>query len=97
MSLNLDKGSVTFNNIYNKVDYNVSVHSGNVTFNTVNTESVINLDVNSGDIIIENLLEKSNGILAYPEMVNDNEDFSCCRKKFRMKQISIGDDAYGEV
>ena len=47
--------------------------------------------------IIENLLEKSNGILAYPEMVNDNEDFSCCRKKFRMKQISVGDDAYGEV
>lgn len=50
-----------------------------------------------GDIIIENLLEKSNGVLTYPEMVNDNEDFSCCRKKFRMRQISIGDDAYGEV
>ena len=50
-----------------------------------------------GDVIIDNLLEKSNNIVTYPEVVDNNEEFSCCRKKFRMKSISIGGEACGEV
>ena len=48
------------------------------------------------DIIIQNLLAKSGGHLEYPELVDKDEDFSCCRKKFKMKCISIGGEPYGE-
>lgn len=68
LSLNLEKGSVTLNNIYNKIDYNISVKSGNVTFNTVHTESVINLDVNSGDVMVENT-----------ECITFNSNLASCR------------------
>lgn len=54
LTINLEKGSVTVNNVYNKIDYNITVNLGNVSFNNVNTESVINLDVNSGEINVEN-------------------------------------------
>lgn len=50
-----------------------------------------------GDVIVDNLLSKSGGIIEYPEAVCADEEFSCCRKKFRMKQISVGGEHYGEV
>ena len=50
-----------------------------------------------GDIIIDNLLEKANRIIEYPECVAEDEEFSCCRKKFRMKKITIGGEENGEI
>ena len=50
-----------------------------------------------GDVIIDNLLSKAGGYIEYPEMVHDNEDFGCCRKKFKMKKINVGGESYGEV
>ena len=50
-----------------------------------------------GDVIIDNLLEKANGVIEYPECVTENEEFSCCRKKFRMKRITVGGEKNGEV
>lgn len=50
-----------------------------------------------GDVIIDNLLSKSGGIIEYPELVDCDEEFSCCRKRFRMKKISIGGEYCGEV
>ena len=76
-SLNLEKGNVTFSNIYNKIDYNVYVNSGNVTFNTVSTESVINLDVNSGNITVENT-----------ECVTFNANLASCRLSIDLSQYN---------
>lgn len=50
-----------------------------------------------GDAIISNLLEKSGYMIKYPEVVNDNEEFFCCRKKFRMKSLYVGGENNGEV
>ncbi|MGN5455186.1 MAG: hypothetical protein ACI4XN_04305 [Candidatus Kurthia intestinigallinarum] len=50
-----------------------------------------------GDVIIDNLLSKSGGIIEYPEQVHENEEFGCCRKKFKMKHIVVGGDNYGEI
>lgn len=50
-----------------------------------------------GDVIIDNLLSKSGGVIEYPESVEENEEFGCCRKKFRMKKIIVGDDNGGKV
>ena len=50
-----------------------------------------------GDVIIENLLSKSGGFIEYPEVVDNNADFKCCRKAFKMKTINVGGDANGEV
>lgn len=50
-----------------------------------------------GDVIINNLLEKSNWVMSYPEAVDTDEEFSCCRKKFKMKNISVRGENYGEV
>ena len=50
-----------------------------------------------GDVIIDNLLSKSGGIIEYPEAVLSDEDFACCRKKFKMKHVNVGGDNYGEV
>lgn len=50
-----------------------------------------------GDVIIENLLQKSGGVLTYPEKASENGEFVCCRHSFRMKQINIGGENYGEV
>ena len=50
-----------------------------------------------GDVIIDNLLSKSGGVIEYPEATNTDEDFSCCRKKFRMRKISVGGETDGEV
>lgn len=50
-----------------------------------------------GDVIIDNLLCKSGGILEYPETVYDDEEFHCCRKKFKMKKINVGGEHIGEV
>ena len=50
-----------------------------------------------GDVVISNLLEKSGYIIEYPEVVTENEEFSCCRKKFRMKQIYVGGENDGEI
>ena len=49
------------------------------------------------DVIIDNLLQKSNYTLEYPEVVDTDEEFSCCRKKFKMKKLYVGGDNYGEV
>jgi hypothetical protein len=50
-----------------------------------------------GNVIINNLLQKTNGIMTYPEVVSDEEDFACCRKKFRMKSVNIGGEVDGEI
>ena len=50
-----------------------------------------------GDVIIDNLLEKANYIVNYPEAVTDNAEFTCCRKKFKMNQIDVRGEIYGEV
>jgi hypothetical protein len=50
-----------------------------------------------GDTVINNLLEKSGHMIEYPEVVEDGEEFSCCRKKFVMKSICVGGENYGEV
>ena len=50
-----------------------------------------------GDSIINNLLTRSKGVLFYPENVDEEEEFECCRKKFKMKQITIGGYDCGEV
>jgi hypothetical protein len=50
-----------------------------------------------GDAIVDNLLKKTNGIIQYPEAVDSEEEFSCCRKKFKMKQLYVGGEENGEV
>ena len=50
-----------------------------------------------GDIIIDNLLSKSSGFVEYPEIVNTDEEFSCCRKKFKMKKINVWGESNGKV
>ena len=50
-----------------------------------------------GDVIIDNLLNKSGNSISYPEEVDIDEDFACCRKKFKMKQISVGGEEDGEI
>lgn len=50
-----------------------------------------------GDVIINNLLKKSDNMLIYPERVDDDEDFSCCRKKFKMRKICIGGEDDGKI
>lgn len=50
-----------------------------------------------GDVIIDNLLQKTNYMLEYPEAVDNDEDFSCCRKKFKMKALYVGGEDNGEV
>ena len=50
-----------------------------------------------GDVIIDNLLEKTNGVIEYPELADDCAEFSCCRKRFNMKRINIRGDKDGEI
>lgn len=50
-----------------------------------------------GDVIIDNLLHKSGYEIEYPEVVDDNEEFSCCRKKFRMRRVYVGGERDGEI
>lgn len=50
-----------------------------------------------GDVIISNLLEKANYMITYPVKTNDNEDFSCCRHRFQMKELYIGGENNGEI
>lgn len=50
-----------------------------------------------GNVIVNNLLTKTKGMLSYPERVDTDEEFFCCRQKFRMKQINVGGEEYGEV
>lgn len=50
-----------------------------------------------GDVIIDNLLEKANYVVNYPESVVDDAEFTCCRKKFKMKQIDVRGEVYGEI
>lgn len=50
-----------------------------------------------GNVIIDNLLSKSGGVLEYPEAVTEGEEFSCCRKKFKMKRFCIEGETYGEI
>lgn len=50
-----------------------------------------------GDVIIDNLLSKSGGLIEYPEAVDCDEEFKCCRKRFKMKKINVGGDIDGEV
>lgn len=50
-----------------------------------------------GDVVVDNLLQKANYVVKYPESVESDEEFSCCRKKFRMKSIYVGGENDGEV
>ena len=50
-----------------------------------------------GDVVIDNLLEKSGRMITYPEAVLEDEEFSCCRKKFKMKTMYVGGVDDGEV
>lgn len=51
-----------------------------------------------GDVIVDNLLYKANYIIEYPEaVIEDDDEFSCCRKKFKMKNIHVGGESHGEV
>ena len=50
-----------------------------------------------GNVIIDNLLSKSGGIIEYPELTDNNEEFRCCRKRFKMKRINVGGEKDGEV
>ncbi len=54
LSLSLKKGSVSFKNISNSIDYSVNVSDGNVDFDTVLTESVINVGLNKGNLKVRN-------------------------------------------
>lgn len=64
-------------------------------YDKVNSKSVV-WDI-CGDTIIENLLRKHNHVISYPECVDSDEEFVCCRNKFRMKTIKIGGDFIGEI
>ena len=50
-----------------------------------------------GDVVIDNLLQKSNYMIKYPEAVEEGEEFACCRRKFRMKSLYVGGENDGEV
>ncbi len=50
-----------------------------------------------GDVIIDNLLEKSNYVINYPEKVDNEEEFGCCRNRFRMKSLYVGGECDGEI
>lgn len=50
-----------------------------------------------GDTVVDNLLEKAGYMLEYPEVVEENEEFSCCRKKFKMKSLYVGGESDGEI
>lgn len=50
-----------------------------------------------GETIIKNLIAKSGGLIEYPEITEENEDFFCCRKKFKMKKLYLGGDNDGEI
>lgn len=50
-----------------------------------------------GDVIIDNLLEKADWNISYPEAVNQDEDFGCCRKRFKMKHINVRGEDCGEI
>lgn len=50
-----------------------------------------------GDVIIDNLLEKSNYMIQYPEKTDAYEEFHCCRNKFKMKSLYVGGENNGEI
>lgn len=50
-----------------------------------------------GDVIIDNLLEKSNYWVKYPEIAYEDAEFGCCRKKFKMNSIDVRSKLYGEI
>lgn len=50
-----------------------------------------------GDVIIDNLLEKANYMIQYPEKVDESEEFHCCRNRFRMKNLYVGGENNGEI
>ncbi len=50
-----------------------------------------------GDVIIDNLLEKSDFWVKYPEIAHDDAEFGCCRKKFKMVSVNVGGESYGEI
>ena len=50
-----------------------------------------------GDTVIDNLLQKSGYMIQYPEAVESDEEFSCCRKKFIMKNLYVGCEDNGEI
>ena len=49
------------------------------------------------ETIIKNLIAKSGGYVEFPEEVKEDEEFSCCRKKFKMKRVYLGDKIDGEI
>lgn len=77
LSLNIQKGSVTFENIANSVDYNVNAKNAEVKFNNVSTKSVINLNISSGKVDVENT-----------ECVSLNVDITDAELNVNMSNIS---------
>ena len=50
-----------------------------------------------GDTVIDNLLQKTGYMIQYPEAVESDEEFSCCRKRFVMKNLYVGCEDNGEI
>lgn len=48
-----------------------------------------------GDIIVDNLLKHSNGIITYPERVDEDEEFECMGQKFVMATIDVAGENNG--
>lgn len=57
-------------------------------YDNINTKSVV-WDMCS-NVIIDNLLAKNNNMVSYPAKTNENEDFMCCRHRFKIKNICVG-------
>ena len=51
-----------------------------------------------GNVIIKNLLAKNNGIIHYPQLVDEDGDFEYCGKQFKMfeKELEVTSDDYFE-
>ena len=64
INIKVINGNISFSNIHNAIDYNVTVDNGNAIFETVVTESVINLDITAGEANIINSESASFGITA---------------------------------
>lgn len=51
-----------------------------------------------GNVIIKNLLDKNNGIIHYPQLVDKDGDFEYCGKQFKIfeKELEVTSDDYSE-
>ena len=42
------------------------------------------------EVIIENLLERHNGMIKFPALTDEDDDFVYCGRKFKMEEIKVG-------